>query len=74
MLYSYPQKMFDLAGKFWKNSGDMIKYYKRLLNDGCITMSMYEKKPADLDIANTDIDTSYFSKITFEKKEIIANR
>ena len=26
--YSYPQKMFDLAGKFWKNSGDMIKYYK----------------------------------------------
>lgn len=26
--YSYPQKMFDLAGKFWKNTGEMIKYYK----------------------------------------------
>lgn len=42
---------------------DMIKYYKRLLNDGIITLSMFESGVADTELANTDIDTSYFDKI-----------
>lgn len=42
---------------------DMIKYYKRLLNDGAITLSMFESSKADLELAQSDIDTSYFNRI-----------
>ena len=46
---------------------DMIKYYKRLLNDGALTLSMYDGGVSDLDVANTDIDTSYFDKLPLAK-------
>lgn len=42
---------------------DMIKYYKRLLNDGAITLSMFEGGVSDVDLADSDIDTSYFDNI-----------
>lgn len=46
---------------------DMIKYYKRLLNDGAITLSMFEEGVADTELANTDVDTSYFDKLPLYK-------
>ena len=42
---------------------DMVKYYKKLLFDGAISLSMYEKGNTVPDIANTDIDTTYFSSL-----------
>lgn len=42
---------------------DMVKYYKRLLSDGAITMSMYERKEYTDEIADSDTDTSYFDKV-----------
>lgn len=47
---------------------DMIKYYKRLLADGIITMSMYEKSSTILEKAETDVDTSYFGNIELAKE------
>lgn len=46
---------------------DMIKYYKRLLNDGAITLSMFEPGVTDTIVADTDIDTSYFNEIPLAK-------
>lgn len=46
---------------------DMIKYYKRLLNDGAISLSMFERGVTDLDLANTDIDTTYFDELPLAK-------
>lgn len=48
---------------------DMVKYYKNLLNDGAVTLSMYEKSSAVNDVVNTDIDTTYFGNLKlFEEK------
>lgn len=43
---------------------DMILYYKKLLYDGAITLSMYERTKAPEDVANTEVDTTYFDKIS----------
>lgn len=48
---------------------DMILYYKKLLYDGCITMSMYEKKGVAPDVASTDIDISYFNDIELTEEK-----
>lgn len=48
---------------------DMIKYYKRLLSDGALVMSMYERKPYEDEVSSYDIDTSYFDKIPLLKEE-----
>lgn len=47
---------------------DMIKYYKRLLSDGALTLSMFEKGVSAEEVANTDIDTTYFDKIPLHKE------
>lgn len=46
---------------------DMIKYYKKLINDGAITLSMYEKGTLTIEEAGTFVDTSYFNKIELVK-------
>jgi len=42
---------------------DMILYYKKLLYDGAITLSMYERGKEPDEMPKTYVDTSYYSKV-----------
>ena len=45
---------------------DMIKYYRNLLDEGAIYMSLYEKKGVS-EIAGSYVDTTYFDSTTMVK-------
>lgn len=42
---------------------DMVKYYKRLLSDGALVISMYERREYTGELGGSDTDISYFSKV-----------
>lgn len=46
---------------------DMIKYYKGLLNEGAITLSMFEGGVSNIEVADTHVDTTYFDKLPLAK-------